>query len=202
MVRLDNLQAAQRVRVYLVPGRGFARLQGAEPAPPRFHHPHQSPHSLAVDPRAFLIQVRRSFAAGRRRPTRCWSSMRRITAESSASATGLGSPWPHRGVPFDRQLADLGVELGRLALALALIIANSRTARPTREQARRIVENLHLPDARSGSDAPMPLRQFGTVASSRSASTTIFALNAASNFLRDFVIPRSIGCDRAGHFTP
>ena len=22
------------------------------------------------------------------------------------------------------------------------------------------------------------------------------------NFLRDFVIPRSIGCDRAGHFTP
>src|SRR5271166_5919674 len=31
------------------------------------------------------------------------------------------------------------------------------------------------------------------VASSRSA---------ASNFLRDFVISRSIGCDRAGHFTP
>jgi hypothetical protein len=27
-------------------------------------------------------------------------------------------------------------------------------------------------------------------------------LNAASNFLRDFVIPRSTGCDRAGHFTP
>jgi hypothetical protein len=33
-------------------------------------------------------------------------------------------------------------------------------------------------------------------------SSAIFALNAASNFLRDFVIPRSIGCDRAGHFTP
>ena len=39
-------------------------------------------------------------------------------------------------------------------------------------------------------------------ASSRSASSATFALNAASNFLRDFVISRSIGCDRAGHFTP
>jgi hypothetical protein len=39
-------------------------------------------------------------------------------------------------------------------------------------------------------------------ASSRSASSAIFALNAASNFLRDFVISRSIGCDRAGSFTP
>src|SRR5271163_5019310 len=76
------------------------------------------------------------------------------------------SPWPPgQEIPFDRQLADLGVELGRLALALLLAIS-------------------------------------GTVASSRSASTAIFALNAASNFLRDFVIPRSIGCDRAGHFTP
>src|SRR5208282_2686633 len=38
------------------------------------------------------------------------------------------------------QLADLGVKLGRLALALLLAIP--RTARPSREQARRIVERI------------------------------------------------------------
>ena len=36
----------------------------------------------------------------------------------------------------------------------------------------------------------------------QTAFSAIFALNAASNFCRDFVISRSIGCDRAGHFTP
>jgi DNA-binding XRE family transcriptional regulator len=51
-------------------------------------------------------------------------------------------------------------------------------------------------------DTPCRLASSGTVASSRSASSAIFALNAASNFLRDFVISRSIGCDRAGRFTP
>src|SRR5271157_4690958 len=54
------------------------------------------------------------------------------------------SPWPPgQEIPFDRQLADLGVKLGRLALALLPAIA--RTARPSREQARDIVENLLLP---------------------------------------------------------
>ena len=36
----------------------------------------------------------------------------------------------------------------------------------------------------------------------KGVTLAILALNAASNFLRDFVIPRSIGCDKAGHFTP
>src|SRR6202044_2767080 len=78
----------------------------------------------------------------------------------------------------------------------------ARTARPAREQARDIVENLLLPGIIWFGCTPCRFASSGTVASSRSASTAIFALNAASNFLRDFVIPRSIGCDRAGHFTP
>ena len=100
------------------------------------------------------------------------SSIRRITARSSAPATAWsgrppsaprstarigGAPtgpcqavqpslfdrarsstWPPgQEIPFDRQLADLGVKLGRLALALLLAIA--RTARPARKQARRIL---------------------------------------------------------------
>ena len=32
-------------------------------------------------------------------------------------------------------------------------------------------------------------------------SSARLALNAASNVLRDFVMSRSIDCDRAGHFT-
>ena len=81
-------------------------------------------------------------------------------------------------------------------------LAIARTARPSREQARDVVENLLLPGINLVRMHPVPLRQFRTVASSRSASSAIFALNAASNFLRDFVIPRSVGCDRTGHFTP
>jgi hypothetical protein len=55
VVRLDNLQAAQQVGVYLVPGRGFARAaarnQRLDP-----HHPHQPLHSLAVDPTPFPVE--------------------------------------------------------------------------------------------------------------------------------------------------
>ena len=49
---------------------------------------------------------------------------------------------------------------------------------------------------------PVPLRQFRNRRILAQRPSAIFALNAASNFLRDFVIPRSVGCDRAGHFTP
>ena len=77
-----------------------------------------------------------------------------------------------------------------------------RTARPSREQARDVVENLLLPGIHLVRMHPVPLRQFRNRRISRSASSAIFALNAASNFLRDFVIPRSVGWDRAGHFTP
>src|SRR5271170_7418327 len=67
------------------------------------------------------------------------------------------SPWPPgQEIPFDRQLADLGIELGRLALALLLAIP--RTARPSCEQARRIVENLLLPGINLVRMHPVPLR--------------------------------------------
>src|SRR5271165_1283338 len=43
------------------------------------------------------------------------------------------SPWPPgQEIPFDRQLADLGVELGRLALALLLAIPEPLAPRANR----------------------------------------------------------------------
>ena len=42
-----------------------ARNQRLDP-----HHPHQPPHPLAVDPTAFLVEFRRSFAASRRTEVR------------------------------------------------------------------------------------------------------------------------------------
>src|SRR5271156_5444466 len=69
------------------------------------------------------------------------------------------SPWPPgQEIPFDRQLADLGVKLGRLTLALLPAIA--RAARPSREQARDVVENLLLPGINLVRMHPVPLRQF------------------------------------------
>src|SRR6202166_5339021 len=69
------------------------------------------------------------------------------------------SPWPPgQEIPFDRQLANLRVKLGRLTLALLLAIA--RTARPSREQARDVVENLLLPRVNLVRMHPVPLRQF------------------------------------------
>ena len=56
VVRLDNLQAAQQVGVYLVPGRGFARA-GARNQRLDPHHPHQPLHPLAVDPTAFFVEL-------------------------------------------------------------------------------------------------------------------------------------------------
>ena len=69
------------------------------------------------------------------------------------------STWPPgQEIPFDRQLADLGVKLGRLAFALFLAIA--RTARPGVLQARDIVENLLFPGINLVRVHPVPLRQF------------------------------------------
>ena len=111
------------------------------------------------------------------------------------------SPWPPgQEIPFDRQLADLGVELGRLALALLLAIP--RTARPSREQARRIVENLLLPGINLVRMHPVSLRQFRNRRILAQRLNRNLRLERRINFLRDFVIPRSIGCDRAGRFTP
>ena len=60
------------------------------------------------------------------------------------------------------------------------------------------VENLLLPSINLVRMHPVPLRQLRTVASSRSASSAIFALNVASNFCvtSSFLTP---SVDRAGH---
>jgi len=111
-------------------------------------------------------------------------------------------PWPPgQKIPFDRQLSDLGVKLGRLALALLLPIA--RTARPSREQARDVVENLLLPGMDLVRMHVVPLRQLRNrrILAQR-LKGNLRLERPASNFLRDFVISPSIGCDRAGHFTP
>ena len=55
------------------------------------------------------------------------------------------STWPPgQEIPFDRQLADLGVKLGRLTLALLLAIA--RTARPSKRprQSVDLVDDDHV----------------------------------------------------------
>src|SRR5271165_5923309 len=84
-------------------------------------------------------------------------SRRRAGCPSAAGKqTGSGRGRPHAICPWlrllfpsigygwkFRQLADLGVKLGRLTLALLLAIA--RTGRPARKQARDVVENLLLP---------------------------------------------------------
>ena len=69
-------------------------------------------------------------------PTGPCQTVRPSLFDRARSSTGP----PGQEIPFDRQLADLGVKLGRLAFALFLAIA--RTARPSREQARDVVENL------------------------------------------------------------
>ena len=105
----------------------------------------------AVDPRARHAH-KHAWATARRqvlaRPFDHRSSIGR------AHRPGL----PGQEIPFDRQLADLGVKLGRLAFALFLAIA--RTARPSREQARDIVENLLFPGINLVRVHPVPLRQF------------------------------------------
>ncbi|MGD1038135.1 MAG: hypothetical protein ABR878_13355 [Roseiarcus sp.] len=53
--------------------------------------------------------------------------------------------------------ADLGVELGRLTLALLLAVA--RTTRASREQARNVVEDLLLPGINLVRVSAAPLRQ-------------------------------------------
>ena len=134
-------------------------------------------------------------------PTGPCQAVRPSLFDRARSSSSASSPDPD----FDRRCAvlgssprtSLGVKLGRL-----------RARAPPRHHQRR------SPRARTGSrrcrepassrhksrwEPPVPLARSGTVASSRSASSAIFALNAASNFLRDFVIPRSIGCNRAGH---
>src|SRR5208283_1956230 len=79
-------------------------------------------------------------------------------APPSRVCLARSSPWPPgQEIPFDRQLADHGVELGRLTFALLLAIA--RNARPACEQARDVVENLLLPGINLVRMHPVTLRQ-------------------------------------------
>ena len=145
------------------------------------------------------LTARRSRAVDRSRERHGWSIGVRVRPHRAPHGASL---------PVGRSVSESGrpetggypLKLGRLTLALLLAIP--RSPRPACEQARDIVENLLLPGINLVRMHPVPLRQLRTVASSRSASSATFALNAASNFWRDFVISRSIGCDRAGHFTP
>src|SRR5450755_4437066 len=50
---------------------------------------------------------------------------------------------PGQEIPFNRQLANLGIKLRRLALVLLLAIPQS--ARAARKKGRHVVENLLLP---------------------------------------------------------
>src|SRR5216683_1096958 len=60
-------------------------------------------------------------------------------------------------IPFNRQLANLGIKLRRLALVLLLAIPQS--ARAAREKARHVVENLLLPAIDLVRVNAVPLRQ-------------------------------------------
>ena len=68
----------------------------------------------------------------------------RRAVRPSPCARGRSSPGPlGQEIPFDRQLANLGIKLRRLALVLLLAVPQSARAR--REQARQVVQNLLLP---------------------------------------------------------
>jgi len=64
-----------------------------------------------------------------------------------------------------------------------LLLAIPQGARPAREKARHVVENLLLPAIDLVRVNAVPLRSLGTVATSRSASRAILALNVASKLL-------------------
>src|SRR5471030_3243279 len=82
----------------------------------------------------------------------------RPAAQPSLFDPTRSSPWPPgQEIPFYRQLTDLGVKLGRLALALLLAVTQSTHA--AREQARHVVENLLLPGINLVRMNPVPLGQ-------------------------------------------
>src|SRR6478609_11809649 len=82
----------------------------------------------------------------------------RLAARPSPCARGHSSPGPPgQEIPFNRQLANLGIKLCRLALMLFLAIPQG--ARAAREQARQVVENLLLPAIDLVRVNAVPLRQ-------------------------------------------
>ena len=214
----------------LVPGRRSQRLDP--------HRPHQPPHSLAVDPTAFLVVgFEGRFTTSRRTESR--DAVRRCGAsppDRPPRRRACGGRFSERATPTsahwrrtDRSLPDrstIALRSGTLvdraswprnpvrpsvgpswrkAWPSRVRASSSPSLEPLAPRANRRATLSRPASSRheSGSDAPRATWPVpGTVTSSRSASSAIFALNAASNFLRDFVIPRSVGTDRAGHFTP
>src|SRR5271170_3870175 len=82
----------------------------------------------------------------------------RPASRPSPDARGRSSPGPPgQEIPFNRQLANLGIKLRRLALMLLLAI--SQSARAAREKARHVVENKLLPAINLVRVNPVPFRQ-------------------------------------------
>src|SRR5258708_5705586 len=85
-------------------------------------------------------------------PTNC-----RQAARPSPCARECSSPGPPgQEIPFNRQLANLGIKLRRLALVL---LAIPQSARAAREKAGHVVENLLLPAIDLVRVNAVPLRQ-------------------------------------------
>src|SRR5208337_5553686 len=116
------------------------RITARSSTPARHAHKRALPAHRQVLARPFDL---RSSIGGAHRPG--------LLAKKSRSTVS----WPILG---SSPRTSLGVKLGRLALALLPAIA--RTARPAREQARRVVENLLLPGVNLVRMHPVPLRQF------------------------------------------
>src|SRR5258708_25377928 len=82
----------------------------------------------------------------------------RQAARPSPCARECSSPGPPgQEIPFNRQLANLGIKLRRLALVFLLAIPQS--ARAAREKARHVVQNLLLPPLDLVRVNAVPLRQ-------------------------------------------
>jgi len=194
-------------------------VPGPEPAP-RCHHAHQPLHALPVTPRPSFLSsniirrraIERQFemefvdAAHQGqvvRPATAWGgrlpNAPGSTARIAGAPTNLCPAVQHRSAigrahrrllaknPFDRQLANLGVKLGRLALAL------SPSPKPLAPLANR------LASCREPASSSINLVRMHAVllASPEPSHPRVrlqrnLRLNAASNFLRDFVITRSI----------
>src|SRR6202023_1853446 len=82
----------------------------------------------------------------------------RLAARPSPCARGRSSPGPlGQEIPFNCQLANLGIKLRRLALML--LLATHQSARTGPEKARHVVENLFLPAIDLVRVNAVPLRQ-------------------------------------------
>lgn len=177
VVGLGDRHIAQQIRVYLMARRGLAGVRTGDQRDD-VHHPHQPLHALAAKRAAFLVEFELH-------PPR---AVERQLEMQFVSGPPPSSPWPlGQEIPFNRQLADLGVETG--LFALSLFLAPIRHDRAARKKARGIIENELLPGVNLVRMNPVPLGQLSNCRVLGTASRPIFAFTAASNFLRVFVMP-------------